>query len=443
MSFGTPGPAERGPAERRPNRLGSGALILAVLLAMGAAVIFARADQVDRIGADAAQLGIVQASVAETAVHRASLVIAFASLRNGDKSDLLTLQAADEAVTRASRIAALVAAMEPELPELTALANEVVASTRQARAMIADGEIAAASSHVESETLPIAEELESALTSGAAVIAGRIEGERAEAGRLARATSYVVALLVPALAVAGFRRSSRRRSERERLEAEVVRQRELSEAKDQLIAGLSHQLRTPLTGIYGYADLLLSRPDPETIREGTEAILAESGDLRRMIDDILITARVDSTNLTYKPVMTDVEKAVERAIAHYERLGIHIKVDCAAARFPVDGGRLEHVLRNVIANAVKHGEEPIEITGRLDGDRYNLAVIDGGAGLDATVATDPFAAFANPPKEVTVRNSLGLGLSVARMLVEGMGGRIEYIREEGRTVFSLSLPTSG
>jgi signal transduction histidine kinase len=423
-------------------RLASASLVAAGLLAMGSAILFARADQAQRIAADAEQLGRIQASAAEAAIHRASLVIAFASVGDGFEPGPLTSQTADEAVGRAIAIANLINAADPPTPHLQLLAAKLVESTSRVRDLLGAGDVAASQALVENDTLPVVEELAANLTLAASEVVGRIEAEKAAAGGLARATSYLVALLVPALVAVGIRLNARRRTEKESLETEVVRQRELTEAKEQLIAGLSHQLRTPLTGIYGYADLLMSRPDPDIVREGTEAILSQSGDLRRMVEDILVTARLGTTNVTYRPTPTDVVKVVERAMSHYVRIGAHIKVDCDAALFPVDAGRLEHVIRNVIANAVNHGGDPIEISGRVEDQRYVLAVSDGGSGLDISRAANPFAPLADKPGDVTLRSSLGLGLSVARTLVEGMGGDIEYFRRNGQTVFTMSLPTA-
>jgi signal transduction histidine kinase len=219
----------------------------------------------------------------------------------------------------------------------------------------------------------------------------------------------------------------------------LIRQQELSQAKDHLIAGLSHQLRTPITGIYGFADLLLSYPDPELVEEGLATILKESGNLRRMVDDILVAARIDAENVGYNAVETNVTDVVDRTLSHFLRLGSGIKVDCEPCLIHVDGSRLEHALRNLVSNAIGHGAEPIQVVGRVAGDVYRIAVCDAGPGLDAESETNPFRAFAHDPASVTVRGSLGLGLSVAKTLIEAMSGTIEYTRVDGTTVFAITL----
>lgn len=407
-------------------------------VAIGASVVFARADQVERIAADAQDLSTLERASAETATHRASLVIAFAAT-GMDQADLAT-EAAAESVLAAERVVGLLSALEVPRESLVPLAENLLSSTAEVAAHLQAGRIDVAREVVEDATLPAAEAVAGAVSAEAGVMSSRIAGERSEAGSLARTASFIVALLVPAMTVIGFRRVAKRRIERERLEAELTRQQELSHAKDHLIAGLSHQLRTPITGIYGFADLLLAYPDPDLIDEGLATILKESGNLRRMVDDILVTARIDADNVGYNPAETAVTAVVDHTLSHFLRIGVSIKVECEPGLIKVDASRLEHALRNLVANAIGHGAEPIQIVGRDAGDVYRLAVCDAGPGLNSESEANPFRAFANDPASVTVRGSLGLGLSVAKTLIEAMSGTIEYTRVDGTTVFAITLP---
>lgn len=424
----------------RASALGSAALALGVIAAIGAGAVFAQADQVGRIGADAHDLATIERTAAETATHRASLVVAFAAAGTLGVETDVSIGAAAEAAQAAGRIVDLVGDLEEQRAELTPLAVRVLDTTVEVSRLLESGDVAQARELVEVDTLPDVEVLAESLRIEGSRLSSQIEAERSEAGRLARMTSFVVALVVPALMVAGYRRSARRRLERDRLQAELLRQQELSETKDQLIAGISHQLRTPITGIYGYADLLSRRNDPELVGEGVDAILSQSGDLRRMVDDILVTARIDAAMVSYQAAPTVVAEIVDRAVAHYVRLGTPIKVEVEAASFNIDGGRLEHALRNLVSNAVAHGREPISVMGRVHGVSYQIAICDAGPGLTPDQAIDPFVPFAHAPSDITTANSLGLGLSVARTLVGGIGGSISYSHEQGMTVFALSLP---
>lgn len=424
----------------RASYVGGAALAMGVIVAIGAGAVFAQADQVGRMGADAHDLATIERTAAETATHRASLVVAFAAVGTLGIEAGVSIDAANEAAQAAARIVDLVGDLEEQRLELTTLAIRLLDSTDEVARLLESGDVDQARELVEAQTLPDVEVLAETLRIEGSRLSGQIDAERSEAGRLARVASFIVALVVPAVMVAGYRRSARRRLERERLESELRRQRELSETKDQLIAGISHQLRTPITGIYGYADLLSRRNDPELIGEGVDAILSQSGDLRRMVDDILVTARIDASTISYQAAPTQVAEIVDRVVAHYLRLGAAIKVEVEAVSFDTDGGRLEHALRNLVSNAVAYGREPISILGRVQGDRYQIAVCDAGPGLTPDRALDPFAPFAHAPADITTANSLGLGLSVARTLVAGIGGLISYTHEQGMTVFALSLP---
>ena len=408
-----------------------------VIVAAGAAAVFSNADQAARIAADSQRLKSVQVALSETATHRAALVIAFASVN--DEDTVVSREALDEAVAASQRINQQLAALgDSEL--LLALADDVLVSTRGVQELLARSSPDAARAEVESDTLPAVGALANALSREAARVSGLIDAEQAQAGRLSQAASFVVALLVPILSVVFIRRRARRRFEHAQLEAELSRQRELAETKDRLIAGLSHQLRTPLTGIYGWADMISHQPGPQIVDEGAVAILSQSGELRRMVDDILVTARLDTTSLEYRPAAHPITAIVEAAISHFVRVGEQVKVDCQEAMVLVDRPRLQHAIHNLVANAFAHGNEPVEAIGRDDAPWYRLAICDAGPGLPAGRVEHPFAAFDQTPEHLVVAPGLGLGLSVARALVLLMGGEIEYRHQEGHTVFMVSIP---
>jgi K+-sensing histidine kinase KdpD len=377
-------------------------------------------------------LGDLQAAAADTATHRAALVIAFATI--GETVPEVSVDALDEATRAAERIRTRLGAGS----NLRSLADSLVDVTGDVEVLLAEGDATRARELVESDVLPAVAELASALNRDIATITGRIEAEQARAGGLARAASFVVALLVPILAVVLVRSLARRRLDRQRLESEVLRQKELGENRDRLIAGLSHQLRTPITGIYGWSELISQ--SPALAEEGAVAILSEAGDLRRMVDDILVTARLDADKLGYRASRQGVTGIISRAVEHFLRVGHSVEVDCEEAAVDVDAPRLEHALRNLISNAIGHGGAPVHIAGRTSDGYYRIAVIDHGDGLDGDRETDPFAMFAHRAEDITTANSLGLGLSVADSLARLMGGSLDYLRRDGRTVFSLTVP---
>gem|GEM_PF-2587285 len=176
------------------------------------------------------------------------------------------------------------------------------------------------------------------------------------------------------------------------------------------------------------------------VAEGSLAILGQAGDLRRMVDDILVAARLDTSDLAYRPATVEACKIVDNAVGHFRRVGHEIRIGCEDAFINVDGPRLGQALHNLVSNALAHGRPPIEIVGRTQGDVYHLAVIDRGDGLPTERLADPFAPFAHAPEDITTANSLGLGLAIADSLARMVGRGIEYVRQEGRTVFAMTIP---
>ena len=343
--------------------LGTGAIALLSVVAVGAAALFSSADQAGRVAADSQRLKAVQIAVADTATHRAALVIAFAT--NQAETDV-GRQAIDEAVAAAVRIEAQVIPLA-DADQLQSLAQTLTESTRSVQSSLGKDGAEVARVEVERSTLPAVGALAQALSSEAAAIGGRIDAEQARAGQIAQAASFVVALIVPILAVVMVRARAKRRLERTQLESEVERQKDLAETRDRLIAGMSHQLRTPLTAIYGWADLISNQPSPEVAEEGSMAILEQAGELRRMVDDILVSARLDATNLSNRPTPTPIDRIVEGAIRHFRRIGAEIKVDCEPTVVNVDAARLQHALHNLVSNSLLHGDGTVELIGKSDG----------------------------------------------------------------------------
>jgi signal transduction histidine kinase len=102
--------------------------------------------------------------------------------------------------------------------------------------------------------------------------------------------------------------------------------------------------------------------------------------------------------------------------------------------------RLRQVLRNLLSNALKHGEPPIALTGRVERNRYVLAVTDCGPGVPPELEARLFQRFIHQGRDPLLTGSVGLGLSIARLLVRRMGGNLAYRRSDGLTTFLVELP---
>jgi signal transduction histidine kinase len=269
-----------------------------------------------------------------------------------------------------------------------------------------------------------------------------LELNRAEAGRIADAARFMVALVVPLAAVFVFRRSVRRRERQTLLMQELERQRQIAHAKDDFIADLSHELRTPLTGINGFAATLLDpsvTAEPTLVKEFSSLIAQEAGDLSRMIDDLLTAARAKDDALSFKLEKVDPKVAVAKIIGPLAAQGLTVHVHLADGYLQADPDRLRQVLRNLVSNAVRHGAPPFAVTGRVSGDRYLLAVADGGPGVPNELESRLFNRYIHEGRAPLLVGSVGLGLAIAQLLARRMGGDLIYRRVD-LTTFIVDLP---
>lgn len=169
-----------------------------------------------------------------------------------------------------------------------------------------------------------------------------------------------MALIVPALAVLVVRRSLRRRAEREFLEIELEAERAQNREREELIASLSHQIRTPLAGVYGFSEamadfLKAGMADQVFLEEAANTIFTQSFEIRRLVDDLFVAARDDSGTLAKSIVEVDVQRAAATALEPFSKSGITAVVDVEAGWVLADSLRLQHILRNLIHNASNHG----------------------------------------------------------------------------------------
>jgi signal transduction histidine kinase len=264
-----------------------------------------------------------------------------------------------------------------------------------------------------------------------------------DAGRIATATRVVVAVLVPIGIVLLLRRILRRRQRQMLLEQELQRQRDAVATKDHFISDLSHQLRTPLTSIVGFASTLLDErvvADPVTTAEFATLIALDAEELSRMVDDLLIAGRTQVGTLELSPRRVDPAGVVEAVLAPLEALGIHIDRDVEPSAVAADVLRLRQVLRDLVSNAIKHGAPPVAVTGSVAGESYHLEVTDRGDGVPEELEARLYERYIHQGRDPLVAGSIGLGLAVSSMLVELMGGELSYQRHDGATVFAVDLP---
>jgi len=214
------------------------------------------------------------------------------------------------------------------------------------------------------------------------------------------------------------------------------------ETRNALLSAVSHDLRTPLSVIIGAATSL--RDDPERLsaaarRELVGSIVEDAQRLERVLGNLLQLTRVES-GLVPSRELIPIEELVGGALTQLEdAIGEReIHLDLAADLVvPVDAVLFEQVLINLIDNAVKHGAPPIELRARRDGAAVVIEVRDHGPGVPAGLGQRLFDKFVR----ASTAPGAGLGLAVARAIVEAHGGSIVVANAPGGGArFSIELP---
>ncbi len=225
--------------------------------------------------------------------------------------------------------------------------------------------------------------------------------------------------------------------------------------KDDFLATLSHEVRTPLTGIIGWTEVLLegALQEPEE-RRALDAILSQATLLNRMIGDLIDLSRIENIGLDVRRFPVDAADVVDAAleavtpVARKKGVGLRREVTASLPRIDGDAGRLKQVLWNLLSNAVKFSPPGTEVvvSARPDADAVLLSVTDQGAGIEPQFLPHVFERFRQEESGAGRSfGGLGLGLAIAKAIVDAHGGRIAA-SSAGRgkgSVFAVRLPVRG
>jgi two-component system sensor histidine kinase KdpD len=244
------------------------------------------------------------------------------------------------------------------------------------------------------------------------------------------------ALAIERVALVDEAQQARLRSETERL-------------RNSLLSAVSHDLRTPLATITGSASALVEGEvtlDPATRRELAQAIEDEADRLNRLVQNLLEMTRLESGGIRVRKDWVPLEEVVGSALARVEkRLGerrVDIQLAPDLPLVALDPLLIEQVLINLLDNAIKYasGETPIEISATADEHAVRVTVADRGPGFAPGEETHVFDKFYRG-QEAGARSGAGLGLAIARGIVEVHGGEITaQPRPGGGALFRFTLP---
>jgi signal transduction histidine kinase len=236
------------------------------------------------------------------------------------------------------------------------------------------------------------------------------------------------------------------------LEIEEGRRDELDRLKDEFVLTASHELRSPLTSVQGFAELLMLDKDSLTPRqlETVEIILDNCRHLVRLLNDLLDLARSDAGRLSIRPQPTEVAPLVEdvvrtmRAQTEASSQSLTEQVEPGLPLIDVEADRIRQILVNLLTNAHEYTPEgaSIGVAARAVGAEVEISVSDNGPGIPPDQLERIFERFTRGDAGLTQRvGGTGLGLAISKSLVELHGGSIRAESTVGQgSTFHLRLP---
>jgi signal transduction histidine kinase len=223
-----------------------------------------------------------------------------------------------------------------------------------------------------------------------------------------------------------------------------ARLEEIEQQRQSSLADVSHELRTPLAVIQGNIEALLDGVYPADA-EHLEPILEATRDLERLIEDLRTLSLAEAKRLVLHREPTDLATLLPDVVAGYrnqaEQAGVQLIVSVADAVpvMDVDPARIREVVANLLANALRHTPSggSVDLAARLTGNEVEVTVRDTGSGIEPAELDRIFERFYRSPDSP----GSGLGLSIARDLVQAHGGTITASSEAGRgTTIRFTLP---
>ncbi len=231
--------------------------------------------------------------------------------------------------------------------------------------------------------------------------------------------------------------------------SDVSRIEELHRSRQEMLAAIAHDLRTPLTSVLGFADILLHELKQNPEREYAQLILSEAQRMKRITDDFLDVSRLEEGALELRARPSDLAEIVRYAVAAISPLAAKklITISLAAPSaltLNVDPDLISRVLINLLTNAVKYSPERrrVHVALSRQGEGVRLEVIDQGYGIAAEDLSVIFERFGRAKRGPQSRiRGTGLGLYLAKRIVEAHGGTLTVESEPERgSAFCVQLP---
>ena len=218
------------------------------------------------------------------------------------------------------------------------------------------------------------------------------------------------------------------------LESALAREeaRQLDVLKSEFIALAAHELRNPLSSVYGICVTVdergdkLSEHDRRALRD---ALRRQTSRMRSLIEQLLDLSRFDLAAIQVAPLPIRLRPRIEELVGTLAVSARPVAVTVAVAadlEAVVDPTALDRMLSNLVANALRHGEPPVTVTAARHDTHLRLAVEDRGPGVRSEFVPRLFDRFTRSPESDAQRDGSGLGLSIARAYARAHGGDIVY-----------------
>ena len=231
-----------------------------------------------------------------------------------------------------------------------------------------------------------------------------------------------------------------------------------SQAKNDFLSRMSHDMRTPMNAVIGFTDMARnSLSQPERARECLDKVSAASAQLLHLINEVLDTAKIEQGKMELHLAPVDLRRHLEetaamfqmQAQANHQEFSMDMSLP-PSTQILTDGNRLNQILNNLLTNAIKYTPaggrihlQAEELPGSAPDERfYRFTVSDNGIGMAPEFLERIFLPFEREDTSMTSKTSgVGLGMAITHSIVEMMGGRIDVQSERGKgSTFTVLLP---
>jgi PAS domain S-box-containing protein len=231
---------------------------------------------------------------------------------------------------------------------------------------------------------------------------------------------------------------------------DLTSEQRLEEEKNDFVATISHELRTPMAAVYGAAQTLLEREDDLTAEQSRQLvamIAAQASRLSQITEEVLLTNQLDRGELPLERRPVDVADVVRRTVEAMESqipepVVVDVEVPPELGSASGDADRIQQVMVNLLDNAVKYGGMPVRVRVESANGHVRILVADSGPGITLSDQERIFEKFYRAdPQHTRAPGGTGLGLYISRELVRRMGGRLVVTSQPGNgATFVVELP---